>query len=337
MQSQFTLVSYADGLQWLEENKGKAPALTEGLIRKVSGARQAGIAVKVFKSSGAINPDVEQQDHDISTRDGTTKIRVYRPKCKGNGALVILYHPGAFCVGDYTACDEDAQLLCTRLGVTCVSVAYRLAPEHPFPAAINDAWDALKWVASNATGDVIAADPTQGFVISGSSAGGTLAGVLAHLARDEALSPPLTGIHLACPGLMQYECVAGSKYESQIVSFEQNKDAPGLNLAGVQLVSKLYNADPWSPLHNVLMQPKGHNNVPAHYLQVAGMDPYRDNALVFAKELQECAVSTRIDVYPGQVHGFWLTAPELDVSVKSKEDMCTGISWLLCEKVVSET
>ena len=74
-----------------------------------------------------------------------------------------------------------------------MNVDYRLAPEAPFPAAPNDAWDALTWAAANAK-EVLGADPSKGFIVCGTSAGGNLTDVVAHLARDEKLNPPLTGL-----------------------------------------------------------------------------------------------------------------------------------------------
>src|SRR5436305_973828 len=76
----------------------------------------------------------------------------------------------------------------------------RLAPEHPFPTGINDSWDALKWAAANASS--LKANPEIGFIVGGASAGGNIAAVLALRARDEELSPPLTGQYLCVPALL---------------------------------------------------------------------------------------------------------------------------------------
>ena len=104
-------------------------------------------------------------------------------------------------MGDLSDEEVNCRLLFSRdLGAVCVNVEYRLAPDHPFPTWINDAWDALQWCAQHAS--ELGADPSQGFIVGGGSAGGNIAAVLAHIARDEQLSPPLTGQYLSVPAIM---------------------------------------------------------------------------------------------------------------------------------------
>lgn len=318
--------------QWLEEHP--IPALSEEFILKASQARQSGEPVPFFKTDQVSNdPSVEIEDIDIPTRDGKTRIRVYRSATPSTpGPLIVFFHPGGFCFGDYTMMDTEAYALVKRFSCTCISVDYRLAPEHQFPAAAHDAWDSLRWAAANAYNPILSADPLKkGFIVSGISAGGTLAGVVSHLARDEKLSPPLTGVHLSVPGLMQVDGVP-EKYKNEVLSFEQNENAPVLNMEGVRILARMYNGEPLSPLHNVICNPGGHRDLPPHYIQVAGLDPVRDNAIVYERELrEEYGIRTRIHVYGGQPHGFWMFAPELSASVKYREDLVDGIEWLLRE------
>ncbi|KAJ9606331.1 hypothetical protein H2200_009292 [Cladophialophora chaetospira] len=326
-------VSSVLAVVWLKGNK--IPVISDEFILKASTARQAGSDLDVFNTGNAtLDQQVERRDYDIPTRDGVTRSRIYRLKpehrsTEDGAPLVVMFHPGGFCLGEYTTMDVEAHTLCKRFGATCVSINYRLAPEHQFPAAAHDAWDSLKWIAANATGPILGSDPSKGFIVSGVSAGGTSAGVVSHLARDEEMKPPLTGVHLSIPGLMQQEAIP-EKLKHEFLSFEQNKDAPTLNLEAVELLARTYNGDVYSPLHNVLFNPNGHGKLPPHYLQVCGLDPLRDNALVYERMLRkEHGIATKIDVYPGQPHAFWFIAPQLKASTKYHEDVLAGFEWLL--------
>lgn len=310
--------------------------MTKSAILAASQARVSGVK-KQDSLSSAVNPfhdpEILQEDHDIPTRDGATRIRVYRLKVsvdsQQRGPLIVIYHAGGFCLGNYTMADADASKFCRRFGATCVSVDYRLAPENQFPAAAHDAWDSFKWVVANYDGPLLTADPTKGFLLSGMSAGGTLAGVVSHLARDENVSPRLTGVHMTVPGLIQRGAIP-EKWKDELLSFEQNKDAPILNLDGVDLLARSYNADIYSPLHNVLLNPKGHADLPPHFIQVAGLDPVRDTGIIYERELREKhGIPTRISVYVGQAHAFWTFLPEMPASVKYNEDVVNGVEWLL--------
>jgi len=138
--------------------------------------------------------EVTEQDRKIPVRDGSEiTIRVYTPVTKKEGGtpLIVMFHEGGWGMGDLSDEEVNCRLFSRDLGAVCVNVEYRLAPEHPFPTWINDAWDALQWCAQHAS--ELGADPSRGFVIGGGSAGGNITAVLAHIARDEQLSPPLTG------------------------------------------------------------------------------------------------------------------------------------------------
>lgn len=109
----------------------------------------------------------------------------------------------------------------------------RLAPEHPFPTAVNDSWDALKWAAANASS--LAANPKLGFIVGGASAGGNLTAVMTHLARDEGLSPPLTGQYLCCPALL-HDGNVPEKFKPEYLSRTQNDQDPVLKVGTIDLV-----------------------------------------------------------------------------------------------------
>jgi acetyl esterase/lipase len=111
------------------------------------------------------------------------------------------------------------------LGNTDNHPIHKLAPEHPFPTGVNDAWDALRWVAANAS--ALSADPTLGFIVGGTSAGGNITAVITHLARDCNLQPPLTGQYLSVPALLPADVVP-EKYRPEYLSLTSNVSDPVL-------------------------------------------------------------------------------------------------------------
>lgn len=212
----------------------------------------------------------------------------------------------------------------------CINAAYQLAPEHPFPAAPKSAWDGLKWAAANAKS--FGADPSLGFVVGGTSAGGNLTAVLTHLARDEKLSPPITGQYLAIPALLP-PSVVPDKYKEFYLSYDQNENAPVLPRAAIGMFMKGYKPDEHDPLYAPFNHPKGHADLPPAYIQANGMDPLRDEALIYERVLrEEYGIKTKMDVYPGLPHGFLGSFPMLKSSEKFRVDMVEGMGWLLGRK-----
>jgi acetyl esterase/lipase len=212
----------------------------------------------------------------------------------------------------------------------CINAAYQLGPKHTFPAAPKSAWDVLKWAAVNAKS--FGADPSLGFVVGGTSSGGTLANVLTHLAQEEKLSPPLTGQYLAIP-LLITPAVVPEKYKKFYLSYEQNKNAPVLPQAALDMFTRAYQPDEHDPLYAPFNHPKGHADLPPAYFQVCGLDPLRDDALIYERVLrEEYGIATRLDIYPGLPHGFWASFPMLKSADKFRKDIVEGMGWLLGRK-----
>jgi len=187
--------------------------------------------------------DVKQYEDHYTTRDGTRmRIKVYQPtEPPSTGSpLIVIYHGGGYCVGSPEGEEQTCRNMVQAFGAVCVSPSYRLAPEHKFPTGPNDGWDALRWVAANAKS--LKADPSQGFIVGGTSAGGNIAAVLAHLARDEGLSPSLTGQYLAIPAVGRGKWIP-EKYRDRYLSYEQNIDAPVLPVAAMDMFMKGYQPD----------------------------------------------------------------------------------------------
>lgn len=270
-----------------------------------------------------------------TTRDGTSlRARLYKPTSppKTGSPLAVIYHGGGFCIGAPEGEEQTCRNLVQAFGATCLSMQYRLAPQFPFPHAVNDAWDALLWAAKNATS--LGADPNTGFIIGGTSAGGNITAVLAHLARDHNLSPPLTGQYLSIPAICPPSTLP-DKFKKYSFSYEQNKDAPVLPQGAIDMFMNGYQPDDNDSVnYAILNHPKGHNGLPPAYFQICGLDPLRDEALIYERVLrEEYGVKTKMDIYPGLPHGFWGTFFFLKSADRFREEQVKGLGWLLGREV----
>ncbi|OCK74006.1 hypothetical protein K432DRAFT_410225 [Lepidopterella palustris CBS 459.81] len=308
---------------------GPAPKLPANvpIIRKVISDRQAAVAAtKPGPPEGVVEKEIT-----ITAQDGyEIPVRIHSPESSpaGGSPVVIIIHGGGFCTAGPDAEEGNCRDLVKEFGAVCVNVDYRLAPEHPFPIAIQDCWDVVKWTAANAA-QTLKADPSQGFLVGGTSAGGNLAAVMGLAARDAKLSPPITGLALSVPNIVHHEAVP-EKYKPLYQSYEQNKDAAILGQATMNFFWENYSPDTSSWLSSPLNHPDGLKGLPPTYIQVCGMDPLRDEALIFEKVLrEESGVPTKLDIYPGVPHTFWVFWVNMAQAKKFKKDAVKGIGWLL--------
>lgn len=280
---------------------------------------------------------VIERDVDYAARDGfQLRGHVYEPaeRSKDPPALVVYIHGGGWTIGS----PEDTAASCRRLvqdlGVICIAPSYRQGPEDPFPAGINDAWDSMQWIASHAETQ-LGVSLSRGFVLGGSSAGGSMAAVISHLARDEKLVPALSGVFLLAPMILPPEAARDAlpeKYRAMYLSRTQpecQKD-PVLSPELEKIFHDAANADLQSPLHVSYIWPTGHQDLPRTYFQVCGMDILRDEDLIYEQTLcEDYGVETKMDVYPGVPHIFWGIFPSLSQSKAAAEHLSDGITWLL--------
>ncbi|KAK5730708.1 hypothetical protein LTR15_000646 [Elasticomyces elasticus] len=330
--------------EWAENaTKGQAPDI--GLFPDIPALRQWITQSKEAMSAemGGSISGVNESDHQVAMRDGhKITCRVYKPESPSSGGspLAVIYHGGGWCIGGLENEELLCRLLTSKLGMICVNVDYRLAPEHKWPLAIHDSYDATQWAAKNA-----GADPSQGFLIGGTSAGGNMTAVVAHMWRDAGDKPAITGCHLMIPAVCwqvlhriysSYPKFMPEVYKKDCTSMEQNKDAPILGQKAMDLFTDNYIPnveDRKDPLFSPLLVPTGQKGLPPSYFQICGMDPLRDEALIYERVLrEEQGIKTKVDMYPGLPHGFWSIAPKLKVSEKFVEDSVKGAEWLLQQK-----
>jgi acetyl esterase/lipase len=279
--------------------------------------------------------NVVERDIYFANRDGL-QLRAYVFAPKEAPAkpmpLVVYIHGGGWTIGS----PEDTATPCRRLveslSVTCIAPAYRQGPEDPFPAGINDAWDGLKWIAANAEAE-LGVLLSSGFVVGGSSAGGNMSAVLTHLARDEGLSPKITGTFLLAPMILPpgTKVALPDQFKDIYLSRTQEacKDDPVLSPALEKIFNDSAKGDEQSPMFVPYIWPTGHQGLPKTYFQVCGMDILRDEDFIYEQVLAENGVETKFDLYPGMPHIFWGTFPTLTQSRKAASDFIDGIKWLL--------
>ncbi|CDO11292.1 alpha/beta hydrolase [Mycolicibacterium cosmeticum] len=234
---------------------------------------------------------------DLRTEDRTiagVPVRVYRPDtAESRPPVVLFFHGGGWVVGDLDTYDGTAREHAVGAGAVVVSVDYRLAPEHPYPAAVDDVWAVTQWVAAHA--DELGADPER-LALAGDSAGGNLAAVVALLARDAGLQPRLQ--------LLWYPATT---WDTTLASFTENADAPILGRRAVGGFSLLYAGD--ADLKNppaTLVPARADSlaDVAPAYIAVAGYDPLRDDGVRYGELLAAAGVAVQVDHAPTLVHGY---------------------------------
>ncbi|KAF2464334.1 alpha/beta-hydrolase [Lindgomyces ingoldianus] len=284
----------------------------------------------LYPISGPIPNEVTETMHDVPTRDGSSiRVRVYQPANgppEGGSPLVVMYHEGGWSMGDLTDEDLNCRMFARDLGCVSVNVEYRLAPEFVFPTGVNDCWDALKWAISSSS--ALKATPEKGLIVGGASAGGNLSAVLALLSRDEKLDPPVTGQYLCVPALLPHDKVP-SRFAHVYRSRFDSVDDPILGKLDGSAIVEIYKPDRESPLWDPFNHAGGHKGAPKAYFQVAGLDPLRDESVLYDRVLREAGVLTRFDLYPGFGHMFWTNYPEMESSKRFVEDTLKGVRWLL--------
>lgn len=190
------------------------------------------------------------------------------------------------------------------LGAVCVNVDYRLAPEHPWPCCVWDCWDVVQWASKTAspTNSELPADPKKGFIVGGASAGGNLSAVMAQVARDKGLMPPLTGQYLCVPSLLWHDVVPKEYEEDYQSKYNSGLSDPILGgLIKISMPPNLAGKASPDPLFSPLIHPNL-KNLPPCYQQVGGLDPLRDEAIIWDRVLKENGNKTRLEVYNGFGH-----------------------------------
>jgi len=264
------------------------PEACRGLYRTILGAADMPAA------------DVAVDDRRIAAPGSTATIalRIYSPRKReegGGDAVVLYFHGGGYVLGDLDGYDSVCRRLCEDSGAVVVSVDYRLAPENEFPAAVDDAWTAVQWVAAH--GDELGVDPNR-LGVAGDSAGAVLATVMTLLARDR------QGPRIGFQALL-YPPAAGG-HDGDYPSRTAHAAGPTLTVRTMDYFNRhtfgaAGRADDFrgAPLRATSLA-----GLPPSLLMLARHDPLRDEALAYGEALLAAGNAVTLVEYHGLAHGF---------------------------------
>jgi acetyl esterase len=225
---------------------------------------------------------------------GAIPARAYAPvAASGPQPVLVYFHGGGFVAGNLASHDGLCRLLTAEGGFKVIAVDYRLAPEHIYPAALDDAWAALQWIEANASS--LGVDAGR-IAVGGDSAGGMLAAIVSQMAREKG------GIRLAYQLLMFPNTVIGGETAS-LHAFAMGYF---LERPAIEFFYSLY-APPGVERASPRVSPlkaTDFSNLPPAYVMLAGYDPLHDEGLAYAEKLRAAGVKVTIADYPDLVHCF---------------------------------
>ncbi len=244
---------------------------------------------------------------------GDVPIRIYRPQ--GDGAslapCLIFYHGGGWAVGDLDTHDHMCRHLAHGSGAVVISVDYRLAPEHKFPAGLADCIAAVHWVIDNA--GKLEVDATR-VAIGGDSAGGNLAAAVTIEMRD-------TGGPKLALQLLIYPAV---DFTADNNSLRENATGYMLTREALEMFTDLYLPDRTTrsdPRASPLLC-ASHTDLPRAFVQTAEFDPLRDEGRAYAEALMAAGCPVEYKCYPGVIHGFARMGAKVDAGLTALDDAC---------------
>jgi len=248
----------------------------------------------LFASQGEVEPVARVENRRIPGPGGEIPIRVYTPEGKAPFPVLVFIHGGGWVLCSLDSHDPPCRALANAVPCVVVSVDYRLAPEHKFPAAAEDAYAAARWVADHAA--ELGGDPGR-IAVGGDSAGGNLAAVVALLARErggprlahQLLVYPATDAGLDSPSL--FENGEGYFLTRDMMVWFWNH----------YLRSR---ADVYDP-HASPLRARDLRGLPPALVITAEYDPLRDEGEAYAARLREAGVAVHTARYPGMIHGFF--------------------------------
>lgn len=251
------------------------------------------------------------EERRISSPDCDIPVRIYRPETKPAGCLVF-FHGGGFVMGGLESHDHVCRDLCAGANAIVIAADYRLAPEHPFPSALNDCEAVLRWACAHAA----ELDCERGgIVVGGDSAGGNLATVLAIRDRDRGESN-LRGQILIYP-----VTDAPLPFKS---SYIENGSGYGLTSDDMVRFWRDYvgrapdeNDPEISPLRS-----KNFSGLPGALVITAEFDPLRDEGEAYASRLADAGVATTLVRYQGAVHGFVRMGTNVGLAADALQQIC---------------
>ncbi len=301
------------GLLALMETNG-APPLSQGTPEQArAGFRMLSVGMR---DPATLAPVRSTED----VLPGGIPARIYRPEVDGTVPTVVFLHGGGFVIGDLETHDDHARLISAEVGAVVLSVDYRLAPEHPWPAGLEDCIAATRWALTHI--DELGGDSAR-VGIGGDSAGGNLSAAVAlELRGDE--GPHLAALLLIYPG---------TDFEDEASHPSREENAKGYLLTvddmlwfGEQYVPK--GADRRDPRLSVLHAPDL-SGLPPAVVATAEYDPLRDEGEAFADALENAGVKVVRHRYDGLIHGFFGLGVLSPAAAAAVRELCADFKQLL--------
>ena len=255
--------------------------------------------------------------HSVEDADADgVPVRIYRPiETDEKSTALVYFHGGGFVAGSVELYDPLTRALAKRAGCVVISVDYRLAPEHPYPAALDDAWTATKWVTSHA--EELGLDELK-IGVGGDSAGGTLAAIVARKARD-------AGIAIACQ-LLVYPMTS---HDLNTPSYSLFSQGYLLTRDAMDWYWKQYLGEDYDGSSDPDISPAAERDLrrlPRAIVVTAEADVLRDEAEAYAQRLFISTVETEGYRYDGMVHGFLRMAGVVDRSNHAIDEICESLT-----------
>lgn len=251
--------------------------------------------------------DIRIENIFISGQDERTKIRlrIYQPKSAATSTPVLVWlHGGGYIMGNPEMDDRSCAEYVRELGITVVSVDYRCAPKHPFPAGLDDSYAALKWVASHAQDLNI---DTKRIALGGASAGGGLAAALGQLAYDRQEVEVVFQL-LVYPMLDDRTVLRADIDDSNNITWNQKSNRYGWE----SYLGKPCGADD-VPAYSVPARRADLSGLPKAWIGVGTLDVFHDEDVAYAQRLKACGSECEIDIVPGAFHGFDVFDPQVPI------------------------
>ncbi|MEN6520516.1 MAG: alpha/beta hydrolase [Armatimonadota bacterium] len=297
----------------------KAAGLPPVYTLPVEEARKRMIAA--FVTGAEPEPVANVTDSAIPGPCGDIGLRIYTPAGEGPFPILVFFHGGGWTLNNLDTHDGICRSITNGGGCIVVSVDYRLAPEHKFPAAIDDSYMATQWVVNNAR--AINGDPNR-VAVGGDSSGGTQAAAVAMLARDRG-GPSLVYQVLIYP-VTDYYIPGTPSYEENAKGYSLNRDFM------IWFWNNYLPSDP--DINNPYICPlraADLSGLPPAFVLTGEFDPLRDEGEMYAKRLQESGVPVQMKRYEGMMHGYVIQFRVLDKGREALEDINRALRSVFAE------
>lgn len=238
-------------------------------------------------------PVVQSKDQFIPGPGEDIPIRIYTPAGDGPWPMLLYFHGGGWVLGSLESVDSYCRIICRAVPCLVISVNYRHAPEHKFPAAAEDCYAATVWAAAH--GAALNGDPTR-LAVGGSSAGGNLAAVTCLMAKANG-GPAITFQLLSVP-------VTHYSYDSH--SYQENREGYGLTRANMEWFWDHYLNQPEDGQHPYAspLLAGDLSGLPPAFVLTAEFDPLRDEGEAYSERLRQAGVPVTATRYAGMIHSF---------------------------------